>query len=168
MLCFSTLVANGTCIEYTGSCDVHFDNRTGYVNKTFVPPKRYVDPFYGINKTDRIFQEFIKKSDQIGIQNKECAKAVPSSLCKYAFPLCNNDGSPQKLCREDCEYMYKLCKEEMNSLLTLIQFMLVERNIDFSHLRIPNCGSLQYSWDIDPSLNISCGYLFDLGKPLCL
>lgn len=160
---YSPGITNGTCKYYNGSVCFQSDAEKNSTNIY-----RYIDSKIGMEQTDEIFGEFFEALRDRAVSRQECTDILSPAMCTYGIPACYYDGTPQQICREDCEHIMELCKDDLSKLLGAIQYISLKKRIDFAHLAVlEGCGSFQYSYEIDSRSNKTCAYLFkDLGEML--
>lgn len=158
-------ITNGTCKYYNGSVCFQSDAEKNSTNIY-----RYIDSKIGMEQTDEIFGEFFEALRDRAVSRQECTDILSPAMCTYGIPACYYDGTPQQICREDCEHIMELCKDDLSKLLGAIQYISLKKRIDFAHLAVlEGCGSFQYSYEIDSRSNKTCAYLFkdlDRSRPV--
>ncbi|XP_047144848.1 tyrosine-protein kinase transmembrane receptor Ror isoform X2 [Hydra vulgaris] len=145
---------NRSCIIYQGGvCSEYLSNETKFSNSTGL---RYVDYKLGVDKTNDAFIRFLKAANSTG-GSTTCKNYLFLSLCRFGIPNCFNDKYPLKVCREDCEFVFKECKEHFSKFIGAANYIAIVDELNFEHLAIPqNCNDFLYSYD-----NSSCQYVFD-------
>ena len=63
------------------------------------------------------------------------------------LPQCNAEGRPLFPCREDCDYIHKICDKELIKFYGALELHQARENIKFSHLAMPSCPDFKYSYE---------------------
>ena len=141
-----------------------FSNQTQ--NKT--KGKNFISTNLGINGTEKLFQGFFEALDlhrTASAVSQNCYDLIKPALCKYGLRSCYEDGKPQDTCREDCDYIYRICGGDLQKLIGTIQYIKAKEKIDWYNVDLPNCSKLTYSYDYPKAANRTCRKLFSgVGK----
>ena len=89
---------------------------------------------------------------------------IPAAICHTMLPSCMKNGRPQLSCREDCDEIHRICKKDMDRFYGALEFFIKQNNIDFSHLNVPTCTDLKYSYDYDQSKKETCKFIGLFGE----
>ena len=122
--------------------------------------KNFISTNLGINGTEKLFQGFFVALDRVKVRSKKCYDLIKPAMCTYGLRSCYEDGTPQDTCREDCDYIYRICGNDLQKLIGAIEFLKAEKGIEWYNVDLPNCSKLTYSYDYPKSANRTCRKLF--------
>lgn len=73
-------------------------------------------------------------------------------LCEFIIPKCiPNSAKGMEPCREDCEFIFKDCFNDVYKLLGALEWFVLQKDINFSHINIPyECDGFNYSYELMP------------------
>ena len=118
---------------------------------------RFFDNRYGVKGTEAIIQNFLSIAKRI-VHPGECQKLISVGLCYHALAGCSRWGTVEPVCREDCDVIFSKCNNELLRLYGAVELMIQNDKINFSHINVPDCKDLPYSYNIDPKKNQSCRF----------
>eukprot|EP00794_Sanderia_malayensis_P012117 gene12117-13368_t len=152
---------NGTCSKYQGlTCVPYLGNKT-------LEKDIFFDSRYGKNGTEAILVKFIELAKfSLKGGSAICSKLIPAAICHTMMPTCNANGRPSLSCKEDCLEIFRICGKYMDRFYGALELYIKQQTIDFSHLNVPTCTELKYSYEYDKSKGESCEFigLFDHSK----
>ena len=71
-----------------------------------------------MNETEKIAYEILNNAVKTiydeKYRDRSCQTMVEKSVCFFVFPFCSNDGTRFEYCREDCEYLFEICGQDLN------------------------------------------------------
>ena len=100
-----------------GICEHHYNGTcTARLNST---EPRYINSSLGLNETEKIaidLLNYINPIYEAKKKDKTCKKILEATVCFFVFPFCSPDGKKVDYCREDCEYLFKICGDDLNKV----------------------------------------------------
>jgi len=74
-----------------------------------------------------------------GLNSNDCGDHIRDLLCRYIFPLCDNESLPEAPCEPDCMNVLQSCQSEWETLRNLQHEIDVILNISVANgLGVPN------------------------------
>ena len=161
MVSYILFYRKAVCVYYTEPiCGqyLHEDIFNQTQNKT--KGRNFISTNLGLNGTEELFEGFFILLDTVGLKSRNCYDLIKPAICKYGLRSCYEDGTPQDTCREDCDYIYRICGNDLQKLIGAIEFYKADRKIEWFNVDLPNCPKLTYSYDYPKSMNRTCRKLF--------
>ena len=165
MLSYIFFYRKAVCIYYTEPICGQFLHEDFNQTQNKTKGRNFISANLGLNGTEKLFKGFFKLLNTVGFESRNCYHLIKPAICKYGLRSCYKDGTPQDTCREDCDYIYRICGSDLQKLIGAIEFYKAYKEIEWFNVDLPNCSKLAYSYDYPKSVNRTCRKLFEgVGK----
>ncbi len=103
----------GVCQHYDGNCSARLNSTE----------PRYINTSIGFNETENIASTLlgIVKSSFVEKKSKNsiCEEILEKTVCFFVFPFCSPQQTKLDYCREDCNYLFEICGDDLNQVISL-------------------------------------------------